>query len=125
MIALVTHLGVAVAHAAAGRPANGLIRGIYADPGAAVDNRLWASYGAGWEEDQTERYAGKVSARCANESSTETHGAELLELLFERFPSTRDICGYGDGVVRSHEWAVCSDPEGTAGYALTRETGIF
>jgi hypothetical protein len=50
---------------------------------------------------------------------------ELLALLFERIPSTRDICGYGDGIVRSNEWLICSSPDGNPGYAKTRETGIF
>lgn len=50
---------------------------------------------------------------------------ELLELMFERIPSTRDICGYGDGEVTAHEWRICGDPEGHPGYAKTRERGIF
>ena len=50
---------------------------------------------------------------------------EVFALLFERIPSTRDICGYGDGVVRSHEWRICGGSEGNPGYALTRKTGIF
>jgi len=50
---------------------------------------------------------------------------ELIKLLFERIPSTRDICGYGDGIVTSREWAICGDPNGTPGYARTRETGLL
>jgi len=50
---------------------------------------------------------------------------ELLHLLFERIPSTRDICGYGDGVVTSEEWRICGGPNGDPGYDLTRRTGIF
>lgn len=50
---------------------------------------------------------------------------ELLELLFQRVKSTREICGYGDGIVRSHEWRICGDPEGNPGYALTRERGLL
>jgi len=45
---------------------------------------------------------------------------ELLSLLFERIPSTRLICAYGDGIVRSQEWAICSSPEGNPGYEKTR-----
>jgi hypothetical protein len=50
---------------------------------------------------------------------------DLVALLFERIPSTRDICGYGDGVVTSREWSICGDPQGNPGYARTRETGLF
>lgn len=50
---------------------------------------------------------------------------ELFTLLFERIPSTRDICAYGDGIVRSNEWLICSSPEGNPGYAKARLTGIF
>jgi len=50
---------------------------------------------------------------------------ELIDLLFGRIPSTRDICGYGDGIVRSEEWAICSDPEGNPGYARARQAGLL
>ena len=50
---------------------------------------------------------------------------ELFDLIFERIPSTRDICGYGDGVVRSEEWRICGGPDGNEGYATTRQTGVF
>ena len=56
----------------------------------------------------------------------DTMGArELFDLIFERIPSTRDICGYGDGVVRSEEWRICGDPNGQPGYEATRKTGVF
>ena len=45
---------------------------------------------------------------------------ELLDLLFERIPSTKDICGYGDGIVRSEEWRICGGAEGNEGYAKAR-----
>ena len=50
---------------------------------------------------------------------------ELFDLLFKRIPSTRDICGYGDGIVRSNEWSICGGPEGHPGYARSRENGLF
>ena len=50
---------------------------------------------------------------------------EAFDLIFERIPSTRDVCGYGDGIVRSEEWRICGGPEGNSGYVKTRETGIF
>jgi hypothetical protein len=50
---------------------------------------------------------------------------ELYDLLFERIPSTRDVCGYGDGIVTSHEWSICGSPGGNEGYKRTIENGIF
>ncbi len=50
---------------------------------------------------------------------------ELFDLLFERIPSTRDICGYGDGVVTSEEWRICGDPNGQPGYEATRKAGLW
>jgi hypothetical protein len=50
---------------------------------------------------------------------------EVFALLFEKVTSTREICGYGDGIVRSEEWRICSDPNGNPGYARTRITGVF
>jgi hypothetical protein len=50
---------------------------------------------------------------------------DVFALLFEKVPSTRDICGFGDGIVRSEEWRICSDPQGNPGYANTRRNGVF
>ena len=50
---------------------------------------------------------------------------DLFELLYERIPSTTDVCGYGDGVVRSEEWRVCGGPDGNSGYLRARETLKF
>jgi hypothetical protein len=49
----------------------------------------------------------------------------LFKLLFERIPSTRGICAYGDGVVTSEEWRICSEPDGNPGYEATRDSGVF
>ena len=45
----------------------------------------------------------------------------VLELLYERIPSTRDICGYGDGEVRAPEWRICGDPDGREAYRKARD----
>jgi len=50
---------------------------------------------------------------------------ELLDLMFERIPSTSDICGYGDDLVTSTEWRICGGPGGNSGYEATRRTGVF
>lgn len=48
----------------------------------------------------------------------------LYALLFERVHSTKQICGYGDGVVRGHEWTICGDPEGNDAYVKARESNM-
>ncbi len=45
---------------------------------------------------------------------------ELLTLLYERVPSTREICGYGDGIVTSREWEICGGSTGNRGYEKAR-----
>ena len=59
--------------AAAGPPQ--IVRGIYCHPGPAIDNRLWPSYGVGYEIDTAERHSGKASIRCTNTNDVEAHGA--------------------------------------------------
>jgi len=56
-------------------PKGGLIRGMYADPGSAVDNRVWGGYGKGYELDRQERHTGETSIRCSNATDAEAHGA--------------------------------------------------
>lgn len=50
---------------------------------------------------------------------------EVLDLIYDRIESTSEICGYGDDVMTANEWSICSGPGGNAGYARTRETGVF
>ena len=49
---------------------------------------------------------------------------KLYQLLYERIPSTRDICGYGDGEQRAPEWSICGDPEGTETYRKARAANL-
>jgi hypothetical protein len=48
----------------------------------------------------------------------------LLRLLYERIPSTRDVCGYGTGTATAEEWTVCGGPDGHAGYAKARARAL-
>ncbi|RJS84056.1 DUF1284 domain-containing protein [Candidatus Bathyarchaeota archaeon] len=48
----------------------------------------------------------------------------LYKLLFERIPSAMDICGYGDGIERSYEWAICGNVHAKY-YEKGRKKGIF
>jgi len=45
---------------------------------------------------------------------------ELFRLLYERIASTREICGYGDGVTRAPEWSNCGSAEQDAPYQQAR-----
>ena len=45
---------------------------------------------------------------------------EAYALIFERIPSTRLVCGYGDGKVTALAWSICGGPEGHPGYERTR-----
>jgi len=49
---------------------------------------------------------------------------QLFELLYERIPSTRDVCGYGDGQERGYEWRICGGPEGNKNYEKARATKL-
>jgi hypothetical protein len=49
---------------------------------------------------------------------------KLYDLLFERIPSTRDVCGYGDGKERAGEWSICRSPEGSEEYRKAREVKL-
>ncbi|MBD3183952.1 hypothetical protein GF312_16830 [Candidatus Poribacteria bacterium] len=50
---------------------------------------------------------------------------EIFDLLFEKIPSTRDVCAYGDGIVTANEWRICGSPEGNEAYRRTIESGMF
>jgi len=50
---------------------------------------------------------------------------EFIDLMFSKIASTVEICGYGDGIVRSNEWSICGGPEGNPGYVRSRETGML
>lgn len=45
---------------------------------------------------------------------------KLYQLLYSRIPSTRDICGYGDGEARAPEWSVCGGVERDENYQRAR-----
>ena len=49
---------------------------------------------------------------------------QLFALLFERIPSTREVCGYGNGETTCEEWRICGDPAGNPGYEASRRAGI-
>jgi hypothetical protein len=49
---------------------------------------------------------------------------ELFARLYERIPSTRLICGHGDGIYRGPEWRVCGGPDGDPRYVKARERGL-
>lgn len=50
---------------------------------------------------------------------------EALRRIYDRIPSTRDVCGYGTGEATSSEWRVCGGPDGHPGYSEARRTVRF
>ena len=48
----------------------------------------------------------------------------IYALLFKKICSTRQICGYGDGIVRAPEWSICGTPEGSNNYVKARESNM-
>jgi hypothetical protein len=48
----------------------------------------------------------------------------LLTRLYARIPSTRAVCGHGDGLVRAREWRICGGPDGDPRYQRAREEGL-
>ncbi len=44
----------------------------------------------------------------------------LYELLYVRILSTREICGFGDGVVRAPEWSICGSAQRDEAYQRSR-----
>lgn len=40
--------------------------------------------------------------------------------LFERIPSARDVCGFGDGRVRGYEWSICGSAQDDKAYQKAR-----
>jgi hypothetical protein len=48
---------------------------------------------------------------------------KLYKLLFERIPSTKEICSYGDGEERSREWSICRKPDSEQ-YRKAREAKL-
>jgi len=50
---------------------------------------------------------------------------DVYKMLFEGIPSTKDVCGYGDGIETSREWRICGSKEGNEGYRKTVEKGII
>lgn len=49
---------------------------------------------------------------------------DLFRRLFDKIPSTRLICAFGDGVVRAPEWTICDDPAGSPRYARARDAKL-
>lgn len=49
---------------------------------------------------------------------------KLFQLIYERIPSTRDICGYGDGKVRATEWSICDGAQKDDAYQKARQAQL-
>ena len=49
---------------------------------------------------------------------------EAYQRLYDKVHSTRQICGFNDGIVRGPEWTICGGPEGAPNYAKARAAGL-
>jgi len=49
---------------------------------------------------------------------------DLFTRLYAEIASTREICGYGDGIVRGPEWTICGGPDGDPRYIKGRAAGL-
>ena len=49
---------------------------------------------------------------------------ELLNRVFDRSPSPRDVCAYGDRAERAPEWSLCGGAKGSPDYAKGRAVGL-
>ena len=77
-----------------GAPAKGIVRGIYCHPGAAVDNRVWAPYGKGYELDSGVSHAGGSSMRCSNTDVVEAHGGWQSVTFNQEHPRPFVVAGW-------------------------------
>ncbi len=46
---------------------------------------------------------------------------EILHMVYTKITSTREVCGYGDGVCTGPEWSICGGPEGNPNYETGRK----
>lgn len=78
-----------------------IVRGIYCHPGAAFDNRIWTSYGAGYSTDTATAHSGRSSIRCANTDDVEAHGAMQAITFHQEKPRPLIVAGWArlEGVV--------------------------
>ena len=53
-----------------------------------------------------------------------TPASELLRRLYERVQSTRQVCGYNDGIMRADEWSICGGAEGSPNYERGRAAAM-
>ena len=49
---------------------------------------------------------------------------ELFQRVLQAIRSTREICGYGDGVERAPEWRICGGAKGSPNYTRGRAAGL-
>lgn len=110
-------------------PAGELVRGIYADPGPAVDDRPWASYGKGYELDQSEKHSGSVAMRCANATATEAHGGSQRVVFNQKQAYPLVIAGWAklEGVTGAPDYrcSIYLDLQLTDGNAWYMQIAAF
>ncbi len=87
-------LAAATSAAAPGFEVDGIIRGIYCHPRAALDGRIWGSYGRGYSRDTTVAHSGKASIRCTNADDIEAHGVMQRVEFGQTVPRPLIVAGW-------------------------------
>jgi len=67
-----------------------LVRGIYCNPGPAIDNRVWATYGKGYTLDREEKHSGEASIRCTVADASQAYGATEAQGASQRVTLNQD-----------------------------------
>jgi len=95
--ALIASFAALVTSCAHFRPGAGeadVVRGIYCHPGSAINNRVWASYGRGYDVDAQEKHAGGGAIRCTNVDDVEAHGASQNVHFGQEKPRPLVVAGW-------------------------------
>ena len=72
----------------------GIIRGVYCNPGRAIENRAWGPYGQGYTLDAKEVHSGRASLSCTNATDTEAHGASQQVTFDQPEPRPLIVAGW-------------------------------
>jgi len=110
-------------------PAGELIRGIYADPGPAINSSVWAGYGGGYALDKGEAHSGATSLRCSNATGAEAHGGSQQVVFDQQMARPLVISGWAklEGVSGppSYKCSVYLDLRLTNGESWYMQTAEF
>lgn len=99
-LAVIVSLGIGLSLARAAETAKtqhaqqGIIRGIYCDPGKAIGNSAWSPYGDGFELSSRQVHSGKASLHCRNGTPAGRKGVSQRVTLDQDRPRPLVIAGW-------------------------------